>query len=416
MFDRLFKREAAVTHHTASPLYLERIRYLEHLQSNGAARKTLVRYADYMLCIGASFHWTIPASVTPDQIDAAANRWVGRRPACPTRTDGQASRTLFVSTATNWLRFLGRLQTPSLDQPGSPQIEAYARFMRDERNLSPVTIYTRCCRAAEFLRLVAAQQRGPAELDWKAIDLVLALKGRRDGLTRASMQTYAYNLRSFLRYLQERGECRPDLVAVIRPGRVYQGETLPAGPSWEAVGKLLEMLQGDRPSTVRDCAIVLLFAFYGLRVAEVRRLRLEDLDWEHSILRVHRSKQSEHVELYPLTGCVADAIARYLRWVRPKTDRREVFLQLRAPYQPVSSSALWQVVNRRLRPMHLGLKHNGPHVLRHACATRLLERGLTMKEIGDFLGHSHPATTALYAKVDLAGLRLVGDVDLRRFL
>lgn len=260
MFDRLFKREAAVTHHTSAPLYQERIRYLEYLQNTGAARKTLVRYADYMLCVGASFHWTLPVSVTPGQIDAAANRWIGRRPACPTRTDGQASRTLFVSTATNWLRFLGRLRTPSVDQPGAMQIEAYASFMRDERNLSSVTIYTRCCRAAEFLRLVAAQRCDLAALDWKTIDLVLAIKGRRDGLTRASLRTYAYNLRSFLHYLQEHGQCSPDLAAVIRPARTYQGETLPAGPSWEAVGRLLEMLQGDQPGAVRDRAVVLLFA------------------------------------------------------------------------------------------------------------------------------------------------------------
>lgn len=151
-------------------------------------------------------------------------------------------------------------------------------------------------------------------------------------------------------------------------------------------------------------------------MAEVRRLRIEDLDWQHEVLRVHRSKQSEHVDLYPLTGSVANAIAGYLRWIRPKTDRREVFLQLRAPYQPVSSSALWQVVIRRLRPMNLGIKHNGPHVLRHACAARLLSLGLTMKEIGDYLGHGNPATTALYAKVDLAGLRQVADIDLGRFL
>ena len=117
-----------------------------------------------------------------------------------------------------------------------------------------------------------------------------------------------------------------------------------------------------------------------------------------------------------MTGAAADALAKYLKLVRPKTPLREVFLQLRATYQPVSGSALWQVVSRRLQPMNLAIKHHGPHALRHACATRLLSRGLSMKEIGDFLGNSHPATTALYAKVDIVGLRRVADVDLGRFL
>ncbi|MGH8437317.1 MAG: tyrosine-type recombinase/integrase [Pseudomonas sp.] len=416
MFDQLFKRATTVARHTEAPLYSERVRYLEHLQDHQVARKTLVRCAAYMLCIGAEFRWRLPDSVASARINVMANRWGARHVANPTRTDGQASRTVFVSTATNWLRFIGKLQAPVVKQPGTLQIEAYARFMRDELNLSAVTIHTRYGRAAEFLRLADAQGRDVAQLDWETIDLILALKGRRDGLTRASMQTYGYDLRSFLRYLQERGQCQPGLAETIRPPRIYQGETLPAGPSWEQVHLLLDGLQGERPSAIRDLAIMLLFAFYGLRVAEVRRLCLEDLDWERAIVRVHRTKQSPRVEFYPLTGDMADALVRYLRSVRPTTDRREVFLQLRAPYQPVSSSALWQVVNRRLRPMGLAIKHNGPHALRHACATRMLAQGLTMKEIGDFLGHSHPATTAMYAKVDIDGLRRVADVDLGRFL
>src|SRR5450755_2647749 len=333
MFDRLFKREAAVARHTAAPFYPERLRYLEHMQGLGAARKTLVHCAAYLLRIIACLGWKLPGSVTLDQIDAAADRWIVRRSADPRRTDGQATRTAFVSIARNWLRFLGRLQTPSVEQPGALQLEAYARFMREERNLSSVTIRTRCGRAAEFLRLIAAQECDLAGLAWEAVDRVLALKGRRDGLTRCSMQTYAYNLRSFLRYMQETEQCRPGLAAAIRPARVYQGETLPAGPSWDAVCRLLDGMQSEQPSAIRDRAIVMLFALYGLREAEVRRLCLDDLEWDQALIRVCRSKQNQRVECYPLTGAVADALAKYLQSVRPKTDRREVFLQLRAPYQ-----------------------------------------------------------------------------------
>jgi integrase/recombinase XerD len=98
-----------------------------------------------------------------------------------------------------------------------------------------------------------------------------------------------------------------------------------------------------------------------LRVAEVRRLCLDDFDWQEALFRVHRSKQSPHVAVFPLAGDVADALARYLRFVRVKSDRRELFLQLRSPYQPLGSSAIWQIVNRHLRPMDQLIKHKGPH-------------------------------------------------------
>jgi integrase/recombinase XerD len=60
----------------------------------------------------------------------------------------------------------------------------------------------------------------------------------------------------------------------------------------------------------------------------------------------------------------------------------------------------------------VSLPHYGPHALRHARATRLLAEGLSLKEIGDHLGHTHLDATCTYAKVDLAGLRQVAEFDL----
>src|SRR5271165_4113681 len=110
MFDRLFKRRAAVAHHTAAPLLLERLRYLRHLQDFGASRGTLVGTAHYMLCLGEMFQWKFPPLVTEQQIDAAADRWIVRQSIKPRRAPGQATKTALASTARSWLRFLGLLQ------------------------------------------------------------------------------------------------------------------------------------------------------------------------------------------------------------------------------------------------------------------------------------------------------------------
>lgn len=416
MFDVLFSRETAVVRHTAAPLLAERLGYLEHLRDVGAARKTLTKCAQCMLSIGATLQWKLPASITGKQIGAAAERWIDRPGRSRRKTSRRAARVTFVSIARNWFSFLGLLRADLAEQPGCERIEAYARFMLDEQHLSTLTVRTRCGRAAEFQRFLAEQGRDVTQLEWSDVDQILTLKGHRDGLTRRSMQTYAYNLRDYLEFLEQRQQCRSGLAAAVRPIRVYQNETLPVGPTWDTVCRLLDAMHGEPGSAMRDRAIMMLFAIYGLRAAEVQRLSLDDLDWERGVIAVHRSKQSPRVECFPFTGIAADAVAQYLQFVRPKSSRREVFLQIRAPYQPLGTSALWQVVSRRLRPMDPSLLHHGPHALRHACATRLLALGLNMKEIGDFLGHRHPATTALYAKVDLGGLRQVADIDLRRFL
>lgn len=71
------------------------------------------------------------------------------------------------------------------------------------------------------------------------------------------------------------------------------------------------------------------------------------------------------------------------------------------------------MVRKRMRRLGLKLHCYGPHTLRHSCATHLLSRGFSLKEVGDHLGHVSPVATQMYTKVDLASLREVGEFDLR---
>jgi len=87
-------------------------------------------------------------------------------------------------------------------------------------------------------------------------------------------------------------------------------------------------------------------------------------------------------------------------------------LTLKAPFRPLSAGALYHVVASRLGALDIQSLHAGPHGLRHACASRLVAQGLSLKEIGDHLGHRSADATRTYARVDLAGLREVGAFDL----
>jgi integrase/recombinase XerD len=174
---------------------------------------------------------------------------------------------------------------------------------------------------------------------------------------------------------------------------------------------VLALTEGNQPVDIRDHALLLLLTVYGLRAGEVVRLRLNDIDWEQELLTATRSK-SGRSQVYPLSRVVGAALIRYLREVRPPTTRREVFVTRRPPFRPMDRGTLYLVVARRLRAVNPSLSHHGPHALRHACATHLLEQGLSLKEIGDHLGHRHADTTRIYAKVNLTQLRQVADFDL----
>ena len=85
----------------------------------------------------------------------------------------------------------------------------------------------------------------------------------------------------------------------------------------------------------------MLLAVYGLRAGEVTALCLKDFDWEREVLSVPHSK-SQRPRTYPLCRPVGDAVLRYLREVRPRSDRQEVFLTLVAPFRPLVPSGLAQ--------------------------------------------------------------------------
>ncbi|RWK79071.1 MAG: hypothetical protein EOR51_22080 [Mesorhizobium sp.] len=83
----------------------------------------------------------------------------------------------------------------------------------------------------------------------------------------------------------------------------------------------------------------------------------------------------------------------------PRCRRHEVFLTLKAPFRPLSASAVYHVVASRLSALGVQSMHFGPHGLRHACATHLVAQGLSLKEIGDHLGHRSAFATRTYARV-----------------
>lgn len=418
MFDQLFKRPHALARQRTGPLAEERRCYLVHCAEEKMSASTLRGIAIYILVVAKVLRLADrPAElITTAEIEAGAVRWANREPKPPMMREVHRSWLRFVCHASRWLAFLGRLQPPvATPSPYSEQIAQFTDFMLRERGLSPQTAEHRRHTIDKFLTQIHAAGLCLDALTVVQVDELLVHKVRDEGYSRATIQTRASTLRAFFRYAEGRGWCRSGLAAAIMAPRVFPYEGLPAGVSWEHVKRLLIAAQGDRFADIRDRALLMLLAIYGLRAGEVVALRLEDFDWERELLTVPHGKRQKP-RTYPLCRPVGDAVLRYLREVRPKSARREVFLTLRAPFRPLPCGGLGQAISRRLHALAVSLAHYGPHALRHACATHLLAQGLSLKEIGDHLGHESAETTRIYAKVDLVALRAVADFDLEVLL
>ena len=413
LFDQLFQRPETLARHRDGPLAQERLSYLMHLASKDRPHESLAVTAYYLLGVTDYLRLaTRPGDIiSRAEIEQASALWSARPTKSPRVVSRVSMAKRFRVQATCWLRFLGRLQPLAGPCFCAEQVASYAEYLRREQGLSAGTITGRCSTLGLFLDHLGVPGGSLSEVTLAQIDTALIEQVSQRGYARCTVRTLASTLRSFFRYAHGCGWCSAGLDAGIKAPRVYRLETLPLGPSWQDVQRLLDSTDGDRPIDIRDRAILMLLAVYGLRRGEVVRLRLQDLDWERELLCVNRPK-TRSTQTYPLARPVGDAIIRYLKEVRPRCGHRAVFLTLYAPFRPLDGSALWPIVAKRLRGLSVLLPHHGPHSLRHACATHLLSQGLSLKEIGDHLGHQSPETTRVYAMVDLAGLRQVADFDL----
>ncbi len=124
------------------------------------------------------------------------------------------------------------------------------------------------------------------------------------------------------------------------------------------------------------------------------------IDWRDGLLTV--AGKSRREERLPLTQEVGDAILAYVERARPRVAAPLVFLTDLAPTASLSRVAVKCIVRRALDRASVESPHRGAHVLRHSAATSMLRRGVSLAGVGAVLRHRSPATTALYAKVDIA--------------
>lgn len=412
MFEKLFTCPSALRRHQNGPLAAEREAYLRGLSDQGMARATILGRSSYCLCVAIELQkWPPDRCFDEDELEELATAWAAGRRASGRASSSRWPKEHFWQTAKGFLQTMSRLRAARVSEAGrySAKLADFIAAQQKGRWQSAKTCQMARWQITQFLDYL--EQRGVALEDVEPADVDAFFQRMADRWGRNSLRISAKMLRAWFGYCETRGWAQPSLSDAILLPRIYRHEELPLGPTWDVVGQMLKETNGDDPASTRDHAILLLLSVYGLRSGELRRLCLDDIDWATDRIRFSRSK-SGLKETAPIEPTVGNAIARYLRDGRPKTESSFVFLSLRAPHRPLSASGLYDVVNRHLTKVATPQKGRGPHGLRHACARHLIESGRSFKEVGDHLGHRNPDATRIYAKVNLAALRQVAFDDL----
>ena len=221
-------------------------------------------------------------------------------------------------------------------------------------------------------------------------------------------KTVATHLRTFFQYLFACGATATNLALSIPKAAQRWDARLPRHLSPDGVEAVLGSVRGNPRHGARDYAMLLLMARLGLRAPEVIAIQLDDIDWRAGELLV-RGKGKLHDRL-PISAEVGEALSRYLREERGPTTCRTVFVTHRAPHRPFKDG---QIVNAILKDAlaATGQKpvtpYVGSHLLRHSLATRLVNGGASLDEVGDVLRHRSRSSTMMYARLDIDGLRSI---------
>ncbi|SPK70439.1 putative integrase/recombinase y4rA (plasmid) [Cupriavidus taiwanensis] len=253
---------------------------------------------------------------------------------------------------------------------------AYVEYLREVRALSKATIINYTPFIREFLEDCFGDGRVRLSR-LRAGDVVsfVQCQAPRLHLKRAKLMTTA--LRSFLRYACFRGDMTLDLAAAVPVVANWSMQSIPRGIPPEQIQQLLVSI--DRRTAVgrRDYAIILLLARLGLRSGEVAFLKLDDIDWNTGVLSV-RGKSGQRNGL-PLPADVGKAIAAYLRYGRPQSTSRRVFLRAKAPITGFRSACgVGSIVRHSLQRTGINAPTTGAHQFRHALASQMLRHGVVV--------------------------------------
>jgi site-specific recombinase XerD len=325
------------------------------------------------------------------------------RACAPAATQDDADLAGLVSSLERFLEDEGLLVRP-FPTGVERKVAVYGAYLQQVRGFAPSTARQHVATASRFLSLLGYEARpaclrklGPAD-----IEAFVRTTGERIG--RASLQHTVAQVRGFLRFLAATGEAPTGLDTEIDMPRVYRGEQLPRALPWATVQEFLRSIDRSTPLGMRDYAIFLLVATYGLRASDIVALTLDDIEWRARRFRVVQRKTGTPL-LLPLTDAVGASLAEYLRRSRPPLPRREVFLRFRAPAGALKSTAVTEAFQAWSRRSGLRIPFQGPHCLRHSFAVHLLREGVSLKTIGDVLGHRTAESTCVYLRLAVEDLR-----------
>ncbi len=392
-----------------APFYKERLEHLNDLEKKGMSCRTLREYAVFHLHIIKHLNLNLLSDIkhyTVNELVFAARQYSRLQNGNTIRVRYMKFRAVSIS----WFSFLGFLKTEKNEYAESEIVDKYCEWLTNAKGLAISTIEQTYTELARFFGYIHKQNLMLRDLSVGYIDGYMETYQKK-GYARKTICGRVSYLKMFLKYAFSQGYIQKDLSSDLISPKIYKDENLPISPNREDVCRMVDFYDQTSIKGIRNKAIILLLVEYGMRNSEVANLKLEDIDWEKETIRLKRAKGSRP-QLLKLKPNVGNMLLKYLTESRRNDmNRHHLFLGLKAPYNPVTGKIIYYLVSHAFKRLDIKLEHIGPHALRKAYATILVNSGHSLKDVSNLLGHKLLDTTRIYAKVDFANLRKVADIN-----
>ena len=282
-------------------------------------------------------------------------------------------------------------------------VQAFLNYCRVEKGLSANTIAAYRRDLERFAATVSAGGEGTADAE-KVRRHLDVLRG--EGLSSRSIARHLTTLRNFYRFLLREERTDADPTALMTSPRIWKN--LPKYLTKEEVDRLIEATEGDRPTAIRDRAMIELLYASGLRVSELCQVQTGDLDLELGLVRVLGKGNRQRI--VPVGSAAQAAVSYYLTVSRPVLLKGRVsrYLFVTARGGRLTRQGFWKSMAGYGRKAGIG-RRLSPHMVRHSFATHLLEGGADLRSVQTMLGHVDISTTQIYTHVMRSRLQAVVD-------
>ena len=403
MFEKLFTHPKIISKYQNGPMKEERLKVLCEAQESQLKPSHLQHIAIYGLDVARRLEAFPPDKCfTKGELRQIARKWSARQPRKGRKRFSKLAQVAFMREAVRLLKSCHRLapeKTPLDEHSGL--IEGY---FREKCYFSKSTVKTHFF---VFRHLVSHLAELGVELGNITPEAISSfLEWKRKTSCPNGMKNLTNALKSWLSFLYRHGHVHRDCSVFVMSPAVGKNPVLPYAPDWQFVEQLVTGTYAYEEMPLRNRAVMLLLGTYSLRPCEVTGLLFSDIDWHRHTILIRHTKNRRN-DTFPLDVHVGNAIYRYIVVERPKVSDEHVFLRAKAPYAPLTSPGIFNIVSNRYKALGKKHPHHGPYTLRHAGAMHLLRLGFPFKAIGDHLGHNEPQSTQSYARIDLDGLRCV---------